>query len=49
MGVASQAKLKAALCPKLARDHIPLSICPMVKPIPVTGKARPARLLTTHL
>lgn len=49
MGVASQAKLKAALCLKLAQDHIPLPICPMVKPIPVTGKARPARLLTTHL
>lgn len=49
MGVASQAKLKAALCPKLARDHIQLSICPMVKPIPVTGRARPAKLLTTQL
>lgn len=49
LGVASQAKLTAALCPKLARDHIQLSTCPAVKPTPATGKARPATLLTTHL
>lgn len=47
--LAFQTDLTAALCPKLARDHIQLSTCPVVKPIPATGKARPAKLLTTHL
>lgn len=42
-GVAFQAMLASALCPRLMRDHIQLSTCP------ITGKARPARLLTTHL
>lgn len=47
--LAFQADLTAALCPKLARDHIQLSTCPAVKPAPATGKARPPRLLTTRL
>ena len=44
-----QSELTAALCPRLARDHIRSSACPIVKPALVTGKARPPRLMTTHL
>ncbi|WP_322963364.1 energy transducer TonB [Sphingomonas fuzhouensis] len=45
---AFQADLSAALCPRLARDHIQLSTCPAIKSTPVASNARPAKLLTTH-
>lgn len=46
--VAFRGYLMGALCPALAHDHIQLSTCPAVKPMALTGKARPPRLLTTH-
>lgn len=48
VSTAFHADWQAQLCRDLTRDHIQLASCPAIRPVPA-GKARPPRLLTTHL
>lgn len=49
VSTAFQADWQMQLCHDLARDRIQLAACPAIRPVATKGKARPPRLLTTHL